>query len=955
MAAQPTGTVTLFFSDIEGSTRLLEHLGRERYAEVLAMHRDILRRAFAANQGYEVDYEGDAFFATFQSARQAIEAALEVQRNLEGAAWPADVSLRVRIGLHTGEPLAMPPKYVGLDVHRAARIMAAGHGGQVLLSERTAALVDEELPDGASIKDLGEHRLKDLSRPQRLYELTIDGLTAEFPPLKTLGGRATNLPAQPNRLIGRRGELDDVARALRARKTRLVTLVGPGGTGKTRLALHAGAELADDFPDGVFVVFLASLQEPALVLDAIATTLGLRPRGGETIEDLLVSYLAERDVLLLLDNFEHLVSSAPKVSGMLATAPRLSLLVTTREPLHVTAERVFDIGPLSVPSSEDSSPVDALEHDAVALFVERATAAKADFELDAGNLDAVTQICVRLDGLPLAIELAAARLRTFSPTALLTRLDQRLTLLTGGARDADERQRTLRDTIAWSHDLLSAHEKMLFARLSVFAGGCRPAEAQDVSNVDGKIEIDTLDGLTSLVDKSLLRVREDHDGEPRFWMLETIREYALERLQDAEAADAMRRKHAAAYAALVEQAEAELRGPNQLVWLRRLDAEHDNVRAAIGWSLEHDLETALQLTGSLYQYWEYRGLWNEGIRWTTAALERAKGKADRGTYARALFSAGFLMQIPGRSDESQELLGQALLAFTELDDRERMAYALGEMAWAKVWRAELDEARLLFERARALAIESGNRWLLAHSALGLAACLTEGPIDPSALLAAEELQQESLRLCLEAGDEIMATRARGNLGWLALLREDYADAKDLFEACLRSASNAGDELNVGTHWSNLALVALFEGDDAAAVSWADRFLKRFLKLGDMRVAAEALFTLAAVAAKRNETELAGRSYGAAAAILESIQAEPSTPEARIEQRWLTPAREAAPDAFDRAFKEGRVMTLTEAIHATLDDSDARVEGHSPGSRLVEDASSATRRAKRSSLNSTRFP
>ena len=918
MAAQPTGTVTLFFSDIEGSTRLLEHLGREQYAEALTMHRDILRRAFAGNQGYEVDYEGDAFFATFPSAGQAIEAAIAAQRNLEGAAWPADISLRVRIGLHTGEPLAVPPKYVGLDVHRAARIMAAGHGGQVLLSERTAALVDEELPDGVSIKDLGEHRLKDLSRPQRLHQLTIDGLTSEFPPLKTLGGRASNLPAQPNRLIGRRDELDDVARALRGRRTRLVTLVGPGGTGKTRLALHAGAELADEFADGVFVIFLASLQEPALVLDAIANTLGLRPRGGETIEDALVSYLAERNLLLLLDNFEHLLGAAPAVSRMLATAPRLSLLVTTREPLHVTAERVFDIGPLSVPSLGASSVARALEHDAVALFVERATAAKADFELDAGNLDAVTEICVRLDGLPLAIELAAARLRAFSPTALLTRLDQRLALLTGGARDADERQRTLRDTIAWSHDLLISHEKTLFARLAVFAGGCRPSDAEVICNIDGDIEIDILDGLTSLVDKSLLRVREDHDGEPRFWMLETVREYAFERLQDAETAEAMRRKHAVAYAALAEQAEGELRGPKQLLSLRRLDAELDNVRAAIGWALDHDPETALQLTGSLYQYWEYRGLWNEGIRWTTEALERASDGPRGGKYARALFSAGFLVQIPGRSDESQELLGQALLAFDELGDRERMGYALGEMGWAKVWRADLDEARLLFERARSLALESGNRWLLAHSAQGLASCLTEGPIHPSSLLAAEGLQQEGLRLCQEAGDEIMATRARGNLGWIALIREDYADAKRLFEACLRSASNAGDELNVGTHWSNLALVALFEGDDAAAVSWADRFLKRFLKLGDVRVAAESLFTLAGVAAKRNEPELAGRSYGAALAILESIQAEPSAPEARIEERWLIPAREAAPEAFARATQEGRAMTLAEAIHLALD-------------------------------------
>jgi predicted ATPase/class 3 adenylate cyclase len=920
MPELPTGTVTLFFSDIEGSTRLLEQLGRTRYAEALSRHRDILRDAFATHGGYEVDYAGDGFFVAFSSALEAVVTAVAAQRGLDVEDWPDGQKLRVRIGLHTGEPLPVPPKYVGLDVHRTARIMAAGHGGQVLLSERTAGLADEELPEGTSIKDLGEHRLKDLSRPQRLYQLTIDGMATAFPPLKTLGGRANNLPAQPNRLIGRSDELADVAGALRGLETRLVTIVGPGGTGKTRLALHAAAELVDDFADGVFVVFLAPLHQPELVLDAIATTLGLRSRAGETIEDTLISYLAERKLLLLLDNFEHLLGAAASVSRLLSAAPNLSVLITTREPLRIMAERVLDVGPLSVPDSDTSSLAGALDHDAVALFVERATAAKADFELDAGNLDAVTEICVRLDGLPLAIELAAARLRAFSPTALLKRLDQRLALLTGGARDADERQRTLRSTIEWSHDLLSPQEKMLLARLAVFAGGCRPAEAEAVCDVDGDLGTDVLDGLASLVEKSLLRVREDFDGEPRFWMLETIREYAFERLQAEGELAVMLRRHAAAFADIVEEAEPELRTPRQLAWLHRLDAEQENARAAITWGLEYDIEMALRFTGSLYQYWEYRGLWNEGIRWTNEAIERARDRAASSTYARGLFSAGFLAQIPGRNDESEELLGEALVAFREIDDRERTAYALGEMGWAKIWQAELDEARTVLERARSLASESGDPWLIAHSTLGLAACFTEGPVDLSALHAAEALLQESLRLCQEAGDEIMATRARGNLGWLAVLREDYAGAKQLFEASLRSASEAGDELNVGIHLSNLGVVTLFEDEADVAATWAHRFLTRFLKLGDKRIAAEALFTLAGVAATRGDPESAGRLSGAAHVILEEIHAEPSVPEARIEERWLVPASEAAPDAFDRGSQEGRAMTLAEVIHVALDAS-----------------------------------
>jgi predicted ATPase/class 3 adenylate cyclase len=926
MPELPTGTVTLLFTDIEGSTLLLEDLGRERYAEALARHRDIMRSAFGAHGGYEVDYEGDAFFVAFASAEGCLGAAVAGQRALAAEPWPEECALRVRMGIHTGEPLAVPPKYVGLDVHRAARIMAAGHGEQILLSERTAELVEEELSEVASLRDLGEHRLKDLSRPQRLYQLVIEGLPSEFPPLKTFGNRATNLPVQPNRLIGRTEELAAITGLLRNRETRLLTLTGPGGTGKTRLALHAGAELVDTFADGVFVVFLASLRDPELVLNVIAETLGLRERAGETTEEVLASYLNERNVLLLLDNLEHLLDAASAASKLLASALNLSMLVTSREPLRLAAERLFQVQPLSAPDSATSTTAAALEHDSVALFVERATAAKSDFELTGDNANAIGEICRCLDGLPLAIELAAARIRIFSPEALVQRLDQRLTFLTTGTRDAEERQWTLRATIEWSHELLSAEEEMLFARLAVFLGGFRLDAAEAVCDPGGELGIDLIDGLASLVDKSLLRQRDDPDGEPRFWMLETIREYALERLEASGAADAIARRHAVHYVELAERAEVELRGGSQLTWLVRLDAEQDNVRAALRWSLGNDPELPLRLAGSLYQFWEYRGHWNEGMRSVRESIGRATGGSAHPSYARALFSAGFLAQITGDYERSIRLLENALSLFREANDSRRTAHTLGELGWAKTWRGEIDAARALLESARSLSREIGDTWLLAHATMGLAATFTEAaaPTHRSDAHAAV-LSSEALRLMVEAGDEIMAARGRGNLGWLALHREDYEQARDLFEDSLQVATRVGDEVMIGIQWSNLGMLALFEGEPDQAAPWACRFLERFLKLGDKRIAAESLCTLAGVAATRKDPSRAGLLWGAAEAIRESIHSVTSLPESRIYERWLRPAGEASPESFGTALEAGRAMTAIEAVQVALDESLAQAE------------------------------
>src|SRR5262245_17461984 len=504
MADPPTGVVTLLFSDIEGSTRVLRSSG-DAYAGLLAEHRRLLCESFDRFGGHVLDSEGDAFFVVFASADDAATAAAEAQMALAGHEWPGEYEIRVRMGLHTGEPRRVDGRYVGLDVHQAARVMAAGHGGQVLISESTRALLDERI----ALRDLGSHRLKDFSGAQRLFQLEIDGLPGDFPPLKSLE-RATNLPTPPNAFIGRTRELAEAQALIERPDVRLLTLIGAGGTGKTRLALQLAADIADQFLHGAFFVSLAPVRDWELVAPTIARTLNLRQQPGETVLEPLTEYVRDRELLLLLDNVEQLLAAVPVLAGLLSSAPGLCLLVTSRTPLRLRGEYAYRVRELDVPDlRRPAVAAEVAEYDPVRLFVDRAQAAAVDFVVSDENVEAVAEICVRLDGLPLAIELAAPRVRTLTPPALLRRLDQRLALLTGGAQDLAERQRTLRGTIEWSYDLLLENEQALFARLGVFVGGCRLEAAEAVCDPDGALYETLLDGVDSLVEKSLLRQRAD--------------------------------------------------------------------------------------------------------------------------------------------------------------------------------------------------------------------------------------------------------------------------------------------------------------------------------------------------------------------------------------------------------------------------------------------------------------
>ena len=652
MAEAPTGTVTLLFSDIEGSTRLLQQTG-DAYADLLSEHRRLLGEAFERHNGFHVDSEGDAFFVTFASAGDAAAAAVDGQRALARHPWPGDTEIRVRMGLHSGEPRLIERRYVGLDVHQAARVMAAGHGGQVLVSESTRMLLDERF----QVRDLGDHRLKDLSGPQRLYQLLVEDLPIDFPPLKTLENRPTNLPVQPNAFIGRVDDLEELEALLSRDDVRLLTLTGTGGAGKTRLALQLAAAVFEQFSNGVFFVSLAPIRDWELVVPTVAQTLGLREQSGEPVVETLTEYLRDKQMLLVLDNFEQVVAAAPVLAGLLGSAPRLNVLATSRTPLRLSGERTYAVRPLALGES-------------VQLFGERAHAAVAEFAVTEENEEAVAEICVRLDGLPLAIELAAPRVRALPPPALRRRLDERLKLLTGGAQDLDERQRTLRGTIEWSYELLLSEEKTLFARLGVIVGGCRPEAAEALCDPDGGLGIDVFDGLESLVEKSLLRQKADVDGEPRFWMLETIREYACEQLQASGELEAGRRSHAYYFAEVAEELDLESRTGDHAGVLARIDNDYANLRAAINWAREKDDgELLLRLATSLWGFWATRGVVAEGSKTVEDALELSGQRP-----ARALLGAVSLHLLDGSTEVLAEVQ-EALDASERLGDDFSLAQA----------------------------------------------------------------------------------------------------------------------------------------------------------------------------------------------------------------------------------------------------------------------------------------
>ena len=803
MKTLPTGTVTLLFTDIEGSTRLLQRAG-DAYPSLLDEHRRVLRAAFSSHDGVEVDAQGDAFFVAFASAQDGAAAAVAAQQALAGHDWPDNSEIRVRIGLHTGEPTAVGGRYVGLAVHQGARVMAAGHGGQVLVSESTRALLDDRF----QARDLGEHRLKDLAGPHHLYQLLVEGLPADFPPLKTLENRPTNLPVLANALIGRSRELKETQALLARDEVRLLTLTGAGGTGKTRFALQIAAEQLEEFANGVFFVSLAPVRDWELVVPTIAQTLGLREQPGETRLETLTEYLRDKQLLLLLDNFEQVVPAAPEISGLLAAAPEIKVLVTSRTRLRLSGERTYPVPPLELPNPEQLVDAGALmEYEAVRLFVERAQAATSDFAVTDVNVQAVAEICIRLDGLPLAIELAAPRVRALPAPALLRRLDQRLRLLTGGAQDVDERQRTLRATLEWSYDLLLDSEKMVFAELGTFIGGCRLEAAEAVCDPRGELGLELLGSLESLVEKSLLLQRADPDGEPRFWMLETIREFAMELLADSSSVADARTRHAAYFRSLAENIDVESRTGDQAVLFGRLDAETANIRTALEWAREgKDAELLLALATPLWGFWATRGYVAEG----RSALEDALALSGERP-ARALLGLCTMRILSGSTDEVLHDAQEALEACKQLGDDYSLAQAWNLLGRVDSVFGSMEKGERAWRQALSYAERGGYAAEKAESVAWLMISAIFGPLpaDEGIELCKRFREDASDDTTIRAWCQVERSVLEAMQGRFALARELLADG-----------TRALGELGLNVYAANAAQEAFFvemlAGDPASA-------------------------------------------------------------------------------------------------------------------------------------------
>jgi predicted ATPase/class 3 adenylate cyclase len=920
-ASSAAQTLTFLFTDIEGSTAMLQRLGGS-YAEVLAGHHEIIRSGLAAHHGREVDTQGDAFFAVFTAPSACVAAAVEMQRKLSAHRWPADYPVRVRMGIHSGEAARTPVGLVGLEVHRAARIAAVAHGGQIVLSAAAAALLSDSLPAGASLRDLGLHRLKDLGRPERIFQLDADGLPTAFPPLASLDNPKlrNNLPAQASSFIGREAQLAEVRRLLEG--SRLVTLTGAGGAGKTRLGLQAAAGLADGSGDGVWFVDLAPLRDGELAAAATAGVLGIREDAGRPIAETLVEAVGDRSLLVLLDNCEHLIDACAKLAdALLRGCPNIVLLATSREPLGVDGEHVYRVPSMVTPAEGDGA--DAIRSaEAVRLFADRARQQGVRLSWEPQAAEVAGRVCRRLDGIPLAIELAAARLRVMPVAELDARLDQRFSILTGGSRAALPRQQTLLAMVDWSWELLTPDERHVLAGLSVFAGGFDLAAAEAVTGGEIVLAGEVLGHLGALVDKSLVHydtgVRHDDAGiagdagagPVRYRLLETVRQYAMRRLQahDPAAADEVAAAHRDHYLALAQTAAPRLVARDQAEWLDRLDLELDNLRAAIAFSLRRaDATAGIGLAASLRTFWKARGLASEGADELRALLDLPGAQGVTVLRGIALASAAYLLEQTGGYATAAEYCDEALaIARTAGDDR-LAADAAAIRAFVLVRQGQQATALPLIAQTLALARRLGDPHLTARllSARSYAVDL-DGDHEAAAADCAESLQ-----LFRRAGDRREVGTMLGNLGYAEMSLGELRRARGHLRESLDIARELGDGYGVVYVTFNLGLAeCLSDSPGTAAALFAESFdLARRLQMH--AGTAYALMGLA-IAGSGDDPVSSARMHGAADEALAALGETLESLEARLRDADRERLRGVMGDAaFDAGYAAGRAMPFEE--------------------------------------------
>jgi predicted ATPase/class 3 adenylate cyclase len=902
-------TFTFLFTDIEDSTALLRRLGEGLYAQVLADHHSLIRSGLAAHDGREVDTQGDAFFAVFSSPTACMAAVMQMQRALAAHAWPGGEHVRVRMGVHTGEAERTAAGLVGLDVHRAARVAAAGYGGQVLVSETAAALVRDALPAGAALADLGVHRLKDLGRPERVFQLQAAGLQARFPPLRSLGNPAlpNNLPAQLATFVGREKELSEV-RAL-VESSRLVTLTGVGGCGKTRLGIQLAAGLLDGSGDGVWLVELAAVSDETAVAPAICQALGIAAQPGRAALDTLLDALALQDMLIVLDNCEHLIGACAKTAdAIVRRCPRVHLVATSREPLGIGGETIYRVPPLSLPGPGEFGLAAAGSSDAVALFIERARAQGTGLSVDEATAPLVVSICARLDGLPLAIELAAARLRSLSLRGLADRLDQRFRLLTGGSRTAPARQQTLEATVEWSYSLLHGAEQSLLGRLSVFAEGFDLGAAEAVCGF-GDIEAFDVTGLLgSLVDKSLV-VAEPAGEALRYRLLETIRQFAAERLaHGGDQAAAVAAAHGAYYLRLAETAAPHLTGPGQGSWLARLDTDQANLqRAALHAASRPDgTEQVLRLGVALRRYWMARNRDEEAASLLLPVLDRPEARADPGLFATALVTAA---TVGGRGDiaRARQLGERAVILARQLDDDRLLIDALATLGFVCYLAGEPKRGLPLGREAVQRARQLGDDVLLGISLTNYLLC--EALIDPAH---AGPLFTEAFACTLRSGDHLVADFLNNNAGVHALRAGDIPAARAyLQQAAQAERAIGGDNLHRS---ANMGWVLRHDHDPDGARSSFAAVLRTSRRIGDRSGIAYASLGLACLAADAGDWRRAAVLHGVAQAFLDPTGQPWEELEARYRQDSLAQVRaRLGQEQFEPAYSMGMALSPDEAL------------------------------------------
>jgi predicted ATPase/class 3 adenylate cyclase len=901
----PIGTVTCLFSDIEGSTRLEIALGTGPYRDVLERHRELLRGAFAAHGGHEQGTEGDSFFVIFRGATEAISAAADAQRALAAEPWPDGVDLRVRMGLNSGVIESAGADVIGYAINQAARIAAAAHGGQVLLSDATRALVVGALPEDISLRDLGEHRLKDLRAPERLAQLLIEGVPADFPPPRSLNA-PNNLPTQLTTFVGRDKELAEAVALLAS--TRLLSLTGPGGTGKTRLSLQVAAASADEFPDGIWFVPLEPVREPALVIPTIARALGVADSRNRPAIETLADHIGERRMLLVLDNFEQVVAAGSEVADLLRRCPNATCLVTTRITLRVSGEQEYPVPGLPAPPDTSRlSEVDRLnlpraireydldtlnQYEAVRLFIARASAIKPGFAVTNANAPAVAGISARLHGMPLAIELAAARIKLLTPDQILARLEHHLALLTAGSRDVPERQQTLRGAIAWSYDLLDDGSKLLVDRLSVFRGGCELEMAEIVCGPADELGMDVFEGLGALVDQSLVRIDDMAVGEPRFVMLDTIREYAAEMLEKRGETEELAARHGHAMLDLAERAAPNVTGMDQRTWLDRLERDHDNLRAALEWATaKPEPELAARMGFALWRFWQQRGYLNE-------ARLRFEAMAEQGwsldPVCAARFAEGFGGIAYWQADypTTDRWYTEALRIWRELGDKGEIANALYNDAYADILPLMGLSGRAMTPAQREPKYEEGQRKL-----------------------------EEALAIYREIGDKAGEGNILWALGSYAYFTAAGLPAEHWYRESLELHRQAGHRTMEAWSLHMLALVQIGHGEYAESTQHAREALDIFRDAGDVGGITLILDDLASISVAAGDAPRGARLYGAA----RHLQATSGTMLANyVEETYdsynaPSPRSVLSPEDFERYAAEGAGMGLDEVVAYALED------------------------------------